>query len=301
MSGFDVNSVGHELDRLQRWMQSIVTHPGGVSSGVASGDARKNIDINLEDIESIVAPSATLSGQERLAIYCRSYHARLLECFREMFPALFRALGEELFNLFALDYLQRHPPQSYTLDHLADAFAEYLAETRPGAKASPGEREDWPDFICELASLEWNFLKIYDGPGVEGRPSPRAQELLSIPVERVFEVRSVLAACLRLFSLRYPVHRFMLAVRRGENPEIPALSPTFVAATRLEYRVKLHELSAPQYLFLKALTADCHSVGAATDQVAKLNGVQLLPGAIQNWLGDWIAEGFFESVQVVSG
>ncbi len=293
-----MNPVSHQLDQLQRWMQSIITHPGGVSSGVASGEARKNIDIQLEDIESIVTPSATLSGQERLAVYCRSYHARLLECFREMFPALFKALGEELFNLFTLDYLQRHPAQSYTLDHLADAFAEHLAETRPDAKAPPGEREDWPDFICELASLEWSFLKIYDGPGVEGRSSPRAGEVLSIPVATVSEVRLVLVPCLRLFSFRYPVNLFMLAVRRGENPEIPAPAPTFVAATRLEYRVGLHELTEPQYLFLKALADGSQSAGDALAQVENLSGIRPSPIAIQNWLGDWIAKGFFESVQV---
>lgn len=298
MSAFNVNVSEHKLSQLQRWMQSIITHPAGVSAGVGSGDARRNIDVQLDDIESIITPSATLSGEERLAIYSRSYHARLLECFRAMFPALFEALGEELFNLFALDYLKQHPAQSYTLDHLADAFAEHLAETRPDAKAPPGEREDWPDFICELAALEWSFLKIYDGPGLEGRPLPRAKDVLSLPVERVFELHPVLAPCLRLFSLRYPVHLFMLAVRRGEKPEMPALSPTFVAATRVEYQVKLVELSEPQYLLLKALDGGLESVGDAVAQVASINGIHPPPDAVQAWLGDWIVQGFFERVQV---
>ena len=298
MNGLETQTEGFELDRLQRWMQSIVTHPRGVGSGVASSDALDNINVNLDAIESIVKPSATLSGEERLAIYCRSYHARLLECFHGMFPALLRALGAEVFNLFVLAYLEKYPARSYTLDHLADDFAQHLAETRPDATAPPGEREDWPDFICELAMLEWVFLKIYDGPGVEGRPMPIAQDVLSIPLDRIAEVRVTPAPCLRLFAFRYPVHIYMLAVRRKEEPELPALAQTFLAATRKEHQVKLHELSEAQYAFLKALECSARTVGEVLNEGGSLNDSSSDRITIQNWLCDWTAKGFFESVRV---
>ncbi|HKQ52694.1 MAG TPA: DNA-binding domain-containing protein, partial [Pyrinomonadaceae bacterium] len=165
-----VEDESQRLERLQHWVQAVVTHPAGVAHGVASAEAQAvGLRPDLDALETVVAPSATLSGAERLAIYWRSYHARLLQCFREMFPALLHALGQELFDGFARDYLQRHPSRSYTLDRLADAFPQHLAETRPDAAAPPDERESWPDFIVELATLEWAFLKVYDGPGLEGR------------------------------------------------------------------------------------------------------------------------------------
>ncbi len=287
---------GFELERIQRWMQAVITHPGGVGSGISSPEARRSVELDAKGLESIVAPSATLTGAERLAIYSRSYHARLLQCFREMFPALFQALGEKLFNLFALDYLQRYPPHSYTLDDLADRFAQHLAETRPDSDAPPGERESWPDFIVELAEIEWAFLKIYDGPGTEGRALPAAENIRALSLERILETRPVHAPSLRLFAFRYPVHAYMLAARRGEHPQMPAPRDTFVAATRMNYRVALFELSTQQHTLLKAFDGQRPLLGAL-NRLELLFGSQPQVATIRDWLCDWESKGFLEIVQ----
>jgi hypothetical protein len=296
MSVGDESTQGPGLERLQRWMQAVVTHPGGVGQGVASMEARRSIDVSIGNVEEILSSSATLSGAERLAIYSRSYHARLLQCFREMFPALLHALGEQLFQRFALDYLQQHPPHSYTLDHLADDFARHLVETRPDADAPPDERESWPEFIIELASLEWAFRNIYDGPGVEGRALPCAEDALAIDPELILQARPATAPCLRLFAFSHPVHTYMLAVRRDEKPQLPAPSQSFVAATRWNYRVGLHELSAPQYALLQALDGQ-HTVGQILKHSTHFTEREPPPiAAVRGWLCDWAARGFFASL-----
>lgn len=291
----DESVRGFALERLQRWMQAVITHPGGVGSGVASPAARQSVPVDAQALENIVTPSATLTGAERLAIYCRSYHARLLECLREMFPALYHALGEGVFNLFALDYLQHHPPHSYTLDNLADRFAQHLAETRPDSDAPPSERESWPDFIIELAALEWAFLKVYNGHGVEGCALLSAEDIRALELERILESRPAPAPCLRLFAFRYPVHVYMLAVRRGERPTLPAPHPTFVAATRLNFRVMLYELSEQQYTVLQAFDGQ----QALKDALAQINSIvapQPQAATIRDWLCDWASKGFLETV-----
>ena len=295
MSARDESAPKSELERLQRWMQAVITHPGGVSAGVASAEARRSIDADAGTLETIVSPSASLDGASRLAVYSRSYHARLLECFRQMFPALLFALGENLFDLFALDYLRRHPPRSYTLDNLADDFARHLAETRPDADAPARERESWPDFIVELATLEWAFLKIYDGPGVEGRSLPSAEDVRALDGEQLLDSTPRPAPCLRLFAFSHPVHTYMLAARRGENPEPPEPAETFVAATRMGYRVNLYELSAPQYAFLHRLDGQ-HSFGRALDAAAHATDSTHDVEAARDWLCDWAGRGFFETV-----
>lgn len=279
-----------ELDRLQRWMQSVITHPNGIVSGMSSEEARGSMEVNTDMLEKIVAPSSTMSGAERLAIYFRSYHARLQLCFQSMFPCLRRALGQELFNRFVIDYLQHHPPQSYTLDHLADDFPDHLARTRPDADAPIYERESWPDFIIELARLELAFVKVYDGSGVEGRRLPDAQDIFQIGVERLLDARIAPVCCLRLFAFRYPVHAYLVAARRGKNMEMPAPAESFVAMTRRNYRVLLHEISSAQYAFLQSL--DGHrTADQALDLAAR-------PAELTDWLCDWAAKGFFERVEV---
>lgn len=286
--------MGPNLDQLQRWMQAVITHPGGIRPGVASTEAGENPVVDFNHLESVVLPSSTLSGAERLAIYSRSYHARLIQCFQAMFPALLHALGEELFDHFVIDYLQRHPPHRYTLSDVADDFPQHLAQTRPDAEAPPENRERWPDFIIDLARLEWTFLKVYDGPGVEGKLLPNASDVLMLSSEQLLGLRPRLVPCLRLFTFRYPVHTYWLAVRHGESPELPepARGACFVAMTRQNYRVQLHELSAAQHACLEALD------GRRTLAEAVHPAPDLELTAVRDWLCQWTIKGFFESLGV---
>ena len=121
----------HDVDQLQRWMQTVIMNLGGAQQGVASEEARQLIGVGPEDAEQVVTRSQALTALERLDIYNRAYFARLLECLREEFPTLLHALGEEAFDDFAIAYLHRYPSRSYTLNQLGVNFPRYLAETRP--------------------------------------------------------------------------------------------------------------------------------------------------------------------------
>jgi Putative DNA-binding domain len=282
---------GAKLDQLQRWMQAVVTHPGGILSGVASQKAQDSLSVNIDTLDDVVAPSARLTSAERLAIYCRSYYARLVQCLESMFPILLRFLGNELFDKFALDYLDKHPPYSYTLDNVADAFPPHLAETRPDAAARPDQREQWPDFIIELATLELAFMKVYDGPGVEGQPLPGINDVRGITLETIFDLRPVPVPCLRLFAFRYPVHDYLFAARRGETTGMPSPRASFVAMTRRNYRIKVHELTLPQHELLSSFDGDA-TVAQATDRSECLADYLGTETPLVDWLADWVAKGF---------
>src|SRR5438270_9259825 len=133
----------HDLSDIQRWMQAVLMHPGGAAEGVASEAARQAIDVAPDQAEQVVTRSAALSGLERLAIYSRAYYARLLECLRESYPVLCRAIGEEAFGAFAVAYLQKYASRSYTLNDLGANFPHYLRQSRPADEPGPG----WPDFV----------------------------------------------------------------------------------------------------------------------------------------------------------
>ena len=207
-----------ELERIQRWMQAMITHPEGIQPGMASAQG-------FNQIEAVVSPSLTLSSAERLSIYSRSYHARLIECFRSIFPALLQALGEQLFDHFVIDYLQNHPPHSYTLGNVADDFPDHLEKTRPDADQPPENRESWPDFIIELAQLELAFIKVYDGPGVEGQTPPNWSNVPTMPAEQLLALCPTLVPGLRFFAFRYPVHNysFPLSIFQPFLPYLPGV------------------------------------------------------------------------------
>jgi hypothetical protein len=288
------------LEKVQRWMQSVITHPDGVEAGLDSEVARKHINVPPEQVEQVISPSQALSSVERLAIYANAYYARLLECLGEEFPVLKQTLGDETFDAFAFGYLQSYPSRSYTLNRLGANFAAFLAETRP-TEAEEADADslgaDWPDFLIDLATLEWTFSQVFDGPGVEREPLLEATELRNIGVDRWPNARIETVPCLKLLALRFPVNAYYTAARRDESPPIPPPGRNWLAVTRRDYIVRRHEISEPQFVLLSALI-EGRPIGAAIERVMELPDadIDLLAQQLRTWFHDWAAEGFFKRI-----
>ncbi len=290
-------SAPHDLRRMQQWLQAVITHPAGVAAGVSSPDAQASLGVSMAELDGIVTRSATLTADARLAIYSHSYHGRLLECFRAQYPVLLHALGADLFEQFAIAYLDRHRPASYTLHDLAAAFPTFLAETRPEAAASTGPRESWPDFVVDLAALERAFLEVYDGPGLEGEaaaPLPVG----AVPGPELARMRLAASPALRIMTFRYPVPAYFAAVRRGGSPPRPEPADVHHALSRVDFVVRLTELSAPQYAFLARL-AEGRPVDEALAAATGSAGAEATPAleVVRSWLRSWDRLGFFRSVR----
>jgi hypothetical protein len=287
----------HRLDQIQRWRQSVIMHSRGIREGIASADARRQIDVAPEQAEQVVTRSAAQTATERLAIYGYAYYARLLECLREEFPVLVHALGQEVFDAFAADYLQKYPSQSYTLMQLGSRFPRYLTETRPESNEDEALPPDWPEFLIDLATLERTFNEVFDGPGPEAEPRLDPHQLIGIPDERFLESRLVGVSCPRLLKLRYPVHRYSTAVRRKTDPLPPDPAETFLVVTRREFVVRHYELSRPAYQLLSALLAG-QTVGQAIGRAAEtaVHDLDRLANDLHKWFAEWAAEGFFRTI-----
>jgi hypothetical protein len=283
------------LDVVQRWFQAVVTHPEGVEGGAESEEAQRLIRLRQGELEAVIRRSKSLTAAERMAIYANAYYARLLECMEAWFPVLKSALGEEVFNSFAFEYLQRYPSKSYTLDRLGENFSRFLDETRPDP-----EEGSWPDFLIDLATLEWNIHQVFDGPGVEFQPLLTAETLRSFPAERFAEARLVPVPCLRLLAFRYPVNAYYTAARRageGEEAPVPDAAPELVALSRRDFVVRRYPLDAAQHALLERVLAGA-TVGEAIAAAAAVSGLddEALAAALQAWFRLWTAEGFFQSI-----
>jgi hypothetical protein len=292
-----------DLGTVQRWFQSVISHPDGVAGGVEAEEAQRLMRLRRSELEKVIRRSKNLSAEERLGIYANAYYARLLECLRESFPVLCKALGRELFDEFAFDYLQRYPSQSYTLSRLGDRFADFLEETRPD-RAAPGETPavDWPDFLIDLARLEWTIEQVFDGPGVEGMALLSAADLRGIEAARFGEARLRPVVCLKLLTFKYPVNEYYTAARRlgeaTEAPDTPAPGTQYLALTRRDYVVRRIVLSAAQHALLTALEEGVKVNDAIALAAAKWNGDEtMFARAIGEWFEQWSAAGIFERVE----
>ena len=291
------------LDVVQRWFQAVITHPGGVDEGIESNGAQQLVRLQRHELESVVRRSKNLSAHERLSIYANAYYARLLECLGEDFPVLKRTLGDELFNEFAFGYLQAFPSQSYTLNRLSDHFAEYLQASRPDLgddAAAPAA--DWPDFLIDLVRLERTIAEVFDGPGVEKMEPISADALRAIPTDAWPSVRLQTAVCLKLLHFRYPVNSYYTTARATADQEplpVPEPAGQWVAINRLDYVVRRHELSRPQYALLESLV-EGQTVGQAIAQAADStpDTDDQLAAALQGWFRTWCADRFFQAVDI---
>jgi hypothetical protein len=290
------------LDVVQRWFQAVVTHPEGVEGGVESEEAQRLIRLNRGELEAVIGRSRNLTAAERLGIYANAYYARLLECLAAYFPRLEKTLGEEVFAGFAFEYLQHYPSKSYTLDRLGESFTRFLDETRPEPEGdeTPGE-VGWPDFLIDLATLEWNINRVFDGPGVEGQSLLTAEALRSFPAERFAEARLIPVPCLHLLAFRFPVNTYYTAARRvaeGEEAPIPDPAPEHLALSRRDFVVRRYPLTSAQHALLEKILAGA-PVGEAIAAAAEASGLDddALAAELQSWFRLWVAEGFFQSIE----
>lgn len=229
------------LPHIQRWFQGVITHPAGVSAGVAAEGGTA---------EDIVARSERLTSIERIDIYAQAYTARLVEVLRGEFPALAATLGPELFTQFALGYLTRHPPTSYTLGVLGHGFPEDLAATRPPRTS---DDPDWADFLIDLARVERTYAEVFDGPGSEQLPPPGPEVFAGLDPASWPATRWELCPSLRLLELRFPVHEHITAIRCDDSPAPPAPSPTWLMITRRDFVVRRAVMSQTAWTLLREL------------------------------------------------
>lgn len=253
----------HSLVELQQWMLVAIAAPGQGQSA-----------------ECWIAEGPQQSPCERLQVYQFAYVARLTECLQATFPVLAKTLGDK-FDYFAAEYLERYPPASYSLNHLADHFVEYLIETRP-AVPSPG----WPDFLIELAQLEDAIQHVFDGPGIEDLPALDMSTITVRSADELFQLRLIAAPCLRLFAFQFPLNDFYTAVKQGAAPAIPVALPSYLAITRRDYIVRRVPLVAVEFSVLSGLAS-----GKTLGEVLAETSAQ--PAEISQWFADWARLGLF--------
>jgi hypothetical protein len=286
------------LEAAQRWMQSVITHPQGVEAGLTSEAARSHLDVAPGDLESVIDRSQAQTSVERLGVYAAAYHSRLIECLEAEFPVFLQGVGIDAFAAFAFEYLKLYPSHNHNLSQLGANFHRFLKETKPSTNANQ-PAPDWPDFLLDLALLERTFSEVFDGPGVEGKQTLSANELLSIDPQRWPQARLTPVPCLRLLSLRFPLNDYYTAVKQGHEPKMPAATDSWLAITRRDYIVRRYQLNRTQFVLLNELRSG-QTVGQAIAAAAETcaGPTESLSNDIRNWFQTWAAAPMFAAVEL---
>ena len=260
------------LADVQEWMWGAITRSPTNTSGVS--------------IEALL-PSQRLSAEERLRVYQSAYLVRLGECLRSEFPAVVAAVGDDTFNEFAVAYVERCPPASYTLGELGRRFPEFLAELRP-PKTDGGP--DFGDFLVDLARYERMIAEAFDAEGPE-TDSLSPELRLQVTDAATFAAgRIEFYPCVRLLRSDFPVHEYRSAVRREETPPLPESSAVHLLISRQQFIVRRWEIAEWQFEVLRELQTG-QSIVTALSAAGEHHGEAMSADVIQAAFREWTTRG----------
>lgn len=271
------------LDRMQRWMQAVVAHPGELEAALASPDAVA--EVPRGELGSVILPSRTLAPEERVGIYHGMYLLRMADALEADYPALAHYLGEARFRELVRAYVQAHPSRSYTLNRLGDHLPEFVATA-----AVPR-----PAFCADLARLELAVTEVFDAP--ETPPLSEAA-IAAVPAERWERARLEPIAALRLVALRYNASAYVDSVRDDVHDHPRARrQDTFVVVYRRDYGVFRQELSRPAHALLTDLVAG-RGLGDAIARTLRRARPRIGEDELSRWFRQWVGGGLFRAVSL---
>ena len=225
------------LSNFQQWMQQLLLDPFKQTS-----IEPKNLlptTIKTSSLEEVIHHSKKLTAQEHLAIYQRSYIARLRNCMSQQFSALEYALGEDIFCAFADDYLASKPSYNYNLALLGKHFTEYLEINRPDA--AEAKKEEWIDFIIELARFEYAIGIIFE---------EKSDENYSLANNNTVDDKLKLVPIFELFKFEFPVRPYYSEFKNEKRPVLPYANKSYCVVLRHHFKLAVYDLHKEQYDFL---------------------------------------------------
>lgn len=269
------------LPRLQRWMQSVIVHPGAAEEAVSSPEAQAELPLAL--LPEVILPSKTLTSTERVSIYHGMYLPRMEEALQTDYPALRHFLGGAGFRELVRGYVQAHPSRSYTFNRLGDHLPEYVREA-PGLKRRA--------FCHDLARLELAISQVFDAAET---PPLSEEDLAGASSWERARLRPVEA--FRLLAFRYPVSGYVQSVRDEDHDHpAPRRKDTWVAVHRRDYQVRRQDLTRPAHDLLLDLASGVPLGQAVASALRRPGGRAPREEELFGWFKEWVAGGVFRSL-----
>ena len=266
------------LRATQLWFERAITTPE--SDGVV-GERQAAVRLTA---------GPRMTALDRLEIYRRGYHARLVECLADDYPVLQGAMGAEAFEVLCHRYVARHPSESPSLNDYGRFMAGFLRHSAP-------EGTPCRELGSDLAALEWAIVEVIHAPSAE----PLTLEGLGrVPAHAWAGARLAANTALRLQRFEYPVNAYFQQVRDGHRPAVPSPSPSATVVYRSGPTIWRMDLTEPMFEVLQGLLAGETLAAALGRAEAGLEGVDPVEigQRVTHWFREWVSSGLFVRVEI---
>lgn len=280
--------MSHEaenLDRFERWMLEVVSHPEGIEAGISSDDAHSIWPTG--SVEEIAKPGPELSATDRLRIYSDMYYWRLIDSLAEDFPIVQFTLGQDRFFEVAKQYLHQCPSSSPNLGQLGARFPAFLKESK-----DPIEHQE---FLADLAAVERATNECFDE---KNTPSLPAEDILNVAPDAWGDLRLDLIEAHRRLAVDFPVDAFIEARKEDRHMEVPSAQRSWLLIYRRDFSVWRTVISESQAVILDSL-ADGKTLLDAIEAAADLPEVDFesLVANVGKWFQVWTGIGLFSAIR----
>ncbi len=254
------------LVRIQKWFGSIIGRPLSPEGGIQPSTPRL-APIELESAE-FIRPSKTLKSHQRIEIYNKQYWWRLVAIMQETFALTVALFGYETFNFeMAVPFLDRHPPHSWSLNHLGVGFADSL---QGKAKAA--------------ATLDWAYHT-----GFTAVHYPSIRETGGDPTEWI-EKPLGLQPHLSLLTISHPYLPVRRQILNGEKVEVEEETTHYAVYRNQANAMSYKELEEGEVAILRAI-GEGKTLAQAADLLDESQAESLAC-----WVQDWILRDFLYGV-----
>lgn len=235
----------------------------------------------LLDLPSNIAQQVVEDGRigvaHRLHIYHNAYRMRLLECLQDSFGKTWAYLGDSAFESAARAFIAAAASSYRNLRWYGDAFPRWLAESFP---------EDGD--IAELADIDWQLRRAFDGPNAA--PLPPA-DLAGLAAEDWETLGFRFTPTLSLLPLRYNSVGIWHALDAEQVPPSPALleEPAWLLIWRKEWQPHFRIIRSVEHAALAQLlegAAFADVCSALSRQFSEEEAAIVAAQSLGTWLQD---------------
>lgn len=229
------------------------------------------------DIAQQVVEGGKIGVDHRLHIYHNAYRMRLLECLQDSFGKTWTYLGDSAFESAALAFIAATTSAYRNLRWYGDAFPRWLAESFP---------EDGD--IAELADIDWQLRRAFDGPNAA--PLPPA-DLAGLAAEDWETVGFRFAPTLSLLPIRYNSVGIWHALDAEQLPPSAALleEPVWLLIWRKEWQPHFRTIRTVEHAALTQLLEGASFADVCADLSRQFSDEEVAAVASQSlaaWLQD---------------
>ncbi len=239
-------------------------------------------------VDNLLNPQGGVPASERMSVYANGYPARVHEALGEVFEAVRRAVGVELFGELTHAYARKHAPNDsdYNLNNVGCEFAVFLSKN-PVLKKFP--------FLTDLARLEWQVWQAFHA--FDEKPA-RQQDIAKVAARDWEKARFIFQPSVSLVIADWDIFNLW----KEKNNEKSGVLPTtrkkqYLLVGRSEEKIRVETLEPKAYFLAKGLLQGrrlgdvCETLAGQVKDPSQIN--------IAAWFNAWISNGLIASLNML--